>query len=234
MGYTSASLRYLQRCLELFEQTNRAKYLTDFKEFVFESTSEDFCDVSDADVVVSTIHKSKGSEFDNVFMLVSHPLHITDDEMRRYYVGMTRAKHCLAIHTNGSLFRRLPADEQKVDQNIYTLPDEIVLQLSHKDVNLGFFKSHKNEILSLRSGERLVFSSNYFYKASSTTPVAQLSQDMQKKLKGWNEKGYKVCSASVRFIVAWKPKNAPKEEEEYAVLLLDLQMKKFLSIGQKS
>lgn len=232
--YTSASLRYLQRCLELFEQTNRAKYLTDFKEFVFESTSEDFCDVSDADVVVSTIHKSKGSEFDNVFMLVSHPLHITDDEMRRYYVGMTRAKHCLAIHTNGSLFRRLPADEQKVDQNIYTLPDEIVLQLSHKDVNLGFFKSHKNEILSLRSGERLVFSSNYFYKASSTTPVAQLSQDMQKKLKGWNERGYKVCSASIRFIVAWKPKNAPKEEEEYAVLLLDLQLKKSLSIGQKS
>ncbi len=222
----SASLRYLQRCIELFEQTYRAKYMTDFKEFVFESTTEDFCDVSDADVVVSTIHKSKGSEFDNVFMLVSLPPHITDDEMRRYYVGMTRAKHSLSIHTNGSLFGRLPADEQRVDQNIYTLPEEIVLQLSHKDVNLGFFKSHKNEILSLRSGERLKFSSNYFYTGSSNSPVAQLSQGMQEKLKGWEKKGYKVCSASIRFIVSWKPKDAPKDEAEHAVLLLDLQLKK--------
>lgn len=174
--------------------------------------------------MVSTIHKSKGSEFDNVFMLVSKPRHITDDELRRYYVGMTRAKRCLVIHTNGSLFSRLPADEQKADQNIYTLPDEIVLQLSHKDVNLGFFKSHKTEILSLRSGEKLAFSSKYFYRAFSTSPVAQLSQGMQEKLKDWNDKGYKVCSASIRFIVAWKPKDAAKEEVEHAVLLLDLQM----------
>lgn len=68
---TSSSLPYLKRCIELFEKINKAKYLTDFKELVFESTTEDFCDTSDADVVVSTIHKSKGCEFDDVYMLVS-------------------------------------------------------------------------------------------------------------------------------------------------------------------
>ena len=47
---TSSSLPYLKRCIELFEKINKAKYLTDFKELVFESTTEDFCDTSDADV----------------------------------------------------------------------------------------------------------------------------------------------------------------------------------------
>ena len=51
----SLSLTYVKRCVEQFEQTNKAKYLCDFKEFVFESSVEDFCDVSGAEVVVSTI-----------------------------------------------------------------------------------------------------------------------------------------------------------------------------------
>jgi ATP-dependent DNA helicase RecQ len=45
---------------------------------------------------------------------------------------------------------------------------------------------------------------------------------MQTTLLGWQEQGYKVKSASVRFIVAWKPKDAQKDESETAVLLADL------------
>ena len=47
---------------------------------------------------------------------------------------------------------------------------------------------------------------------------------MMAKLAEWNEKGYNVKGASVRFIVAWKPKDAPKEESETAVLLADLYL----------
>ena len=32
---------------------------------------EDFCDVSGSEVVVSTIHKAKGREFDDVYMLLT-------------------------------------------------------------------------------------------------------------------------------------------------------------------
>ncbi len=45
---------------------------------------------------------------------------------------------------------------------------------------------------------------------------------MQNTLSEWKEKGYEVKSASVRFIVAWKPKDAPQDEPETAVLLADL------------
>lgn len=222
---TSESLHYLKRCIELFETTNKAKYLTDFKEFVYESSIEDFCDLTGADVVVSTIHKSKGREFDDVYMLLTEPRHITDDELRRYYVGMTRAKQRLFIHTNFSLFDRLPADRKTVDQRLYEMPDEIVLQLSHRDVNLGFFKSRKKEILSLRAGEKLRFSNNYLYDMKTNLPMAQLSQRMQNELLVWDDKGYEVTSATIRFIVAWRPKDAPKDEKEHAVLLVDILLR---------
>ena len=94
----SLSLMYVKRCVELFEQTNKTKYFSDFKEFVFESSVEDFCDTSRADVVVSTIHKAKGREFDDVYMLISDNYVKDAHLMRRYYVGITRAKN-QAVHT---------------------------------------------------------------------------------------------------------------------------------------
>ena len=45
-------------------------------------------------------------------------------------------------------------------------------------------------------------------------------------LSALKEKGYNIRSASVRFVVAWKPKDAPKEESESAVLLIDLVLYK--------
>lgn len=225
---SSESLYYLKRCIELFEETNKAKYLTDFKEFVFESSVEDFCDLSDADVVVSTIHKSKGREFDDVYMLLTEQYHITDEVRRRYYVGITRAKKQLFIHTTSSMFDSLPADRKIIDQHLYEMPDEIVLQLSHKDVNLGFFKTRKQQILSLRAGNQLHFDNNYLYDPKSNHSIAQLSQKMQSELQIWSGKGYHVSSASIRFIVAWKPKDTPKDEKEHAVVLVDLILKRVI------
>lgn len=218
----SQSLPYVKRCIELFEQTNRTKDLSDFKEFVFESTTEDFCDVSDADIVVSTIHKAKGREFDDVYMLISDHYSKEPHQMRRYYVGMTRAKKRLFIHTNGDCFQLLNADRHIADYEQYTMPEEIVLQLSHKDVNLGFFTKVKPVVLELRSGDPLTYKETALHTIPTNKPIAKLSQKMQATLSEWEARGYEVKSATVRFIVAWKPKDAPKEEPEMAVLLADL------------
>jgi ATP-dependent DNA helicase RecQ len=108
------------------------------------------------------------------------------------------------------------------------MPDEIVLQLSHKDVNLGYFKSLKKEVLTLRSGQELYFRNNYLCDVITNRQVCQLSHKIQGELSQWGEKGYFVSSASIRFIVAWKPKDAPKEEKEHAVLLVNLILNKQL------
>jgi len=223
---TSKTLSYIQRCVQLFEQTNRAKYYSDFREFVFESSVEDFCDVSDADVVVSTIHKAKGREFYHVFMLITDPQHPTDDVLRRYYVAMTRAKRTLTIHTNGTLFDHIHTNQLLFDSKPYTMPDEIVIQLSHKDVNLGFSKNHKLDILTLQSGAPLIYHDHCLAIPATGRDIAMLSMKMQEKLGKWEVKGYHVISATVRFIVAWKPKDAPREEKESAIVLADLVMKK--------
>lgn len=220
----SLSLTYLKRCVNQFEQTNKTKYFSDFKEFVFESSVEDFCDVSEADVVVSTIHKAKGREFDDVYMLISDNYVKDAHLMRRYYVGMTRAKNRLFIHTNGDCFKQLSVDRYLVDERQYDMPEEIVLQLSHKDVNLGFFKEKKQEVLALRGGDSLIYDNFFLYSSSTDKPVAKLSSKMQGVLSGWEQRGYKVKSASVRFVVAWKPKDAEKDEPETAVLLADLML----------
>jgi len=222
----SSSLIYLQKCIQIFEETNKAKYLTDFKEHIFESSVEDYCDLKDTDVVVSTIHKSKGREFDDVYMLITEPHYINNDVLRRYYVGITRAKQRLFVHTNSPLFDRLQADKKYFDQNQYGIPSEITLQLSHKDVNLGFFKYRKSEILGLRAGCELRYENYYLYNKQTNHTVCQLSRKMQSELNQWIEKGYSVTNASIRFIVAWKPKDAPKEEPDTDVILADLHLVK--------
>lgn len=223
---TSQALPYLRRSLQVFEQTNRAKYYSDLREFVFESSVEDFCNIPKSDIVVSTIHKAKGHEFDHVLMLITHPEHPTDDILRRYYVGMTRAKRTLTIHTNGNLFDSLKSAQHLYDAQAYDEPNEIVLQLSHKDVNLGFSKPHKDAILCLRSGMPLTYHDHCLCLPSTGRDIAQLSIKMKEKLGKWELKGYKVTDTRIRFIVAWKSKDAPRDEKESAIVLADLVMKK--------
>lgn len=221
---SSLALQYLHRSLQIFEQTNRAKYYSDLKEFVFESSVEDFCDITESDIVVSTIHKAKGHEFDHVLMLITHPEHPTDEILRRYYVGMTRAKQTLTIHTNGNLFDTLHTAQHLYDAQAYDEPNEIVLQLSHKDVNLGFSKPHKDTILSLRSGMPLTYHDHCLCLPSTSRDIAQFSIKMNEKIGKWELKGYKITTAKIRFIVAWKSKDTPKDEKESAIVLADLVM----------
>ncbi|MCM1108298.1 MAG: RecQ family ATP-dependent DNA helicase [Clostridium sp.] len=223
---SSTALEYVKRCVELFERINKAKYLTDFKEYVYESSVEDFCDLSGVDVVVSTIHKAKGCEFDHVYMLLTDVGRKNDFLFRRYYVGITRAKTSLSVHTNGDSFQGLPSAIYTVDSCPYDLPDEVALQLSHKDVYLDYFKQVKQEVLSLRGGDSLFLRDTTLYSVKSLRPVAKLSQRMQTTLDGWRQKNYEVSGATVRFVVAWKAKDAPKEEEECAVLLADLTLRR--------
>lgn len=222
---TSQALPYLRRCWQLFEQTNPAKYYNDFWDFIFESSVEDFCATTEDEIVVSTIHKAKGREFDHVFMLFTEPQLITEPVVRHLYVGITRAKSSLVIHTNSDLFRHMHATQRLRDVTQYGLPDEIVFQLTHRDVYLDFFKDHKQQILALQSGDRLTYKSHYLFSANNNA-VAKLSKDMQQKLQDWEARGYHADYATIRFVVAWKSKDAPKQAPETAVLLVDLHAKR--------
>lgn len=222
----SESLVFARKCIELFEMTNKTTYISDFKEYVFESNIEDFSDHTSSDVVVSTIHKAKGQEFDDVYMLVTRGYTHDDQLMRKYYVGITRAKKRLFIHTNSSVFDKIQADRHIVDQQQYDMPKEVVLQMSHKDVFLNYFKPRKKTILALRGGHELKHKNKIFLYDTTGHTVVMFSARMQQTLSEWQAKGYEIESGKVRFIVAWKPKDSPKEEQETAVVLADLRLVK--------
>ena len=221
----SAALQYLEQCVKSFEQINpQKKYISDFKEFVFESSLEDFCDYSGSDVVVSTIHKAKGREFDDVYMLIANTSRLTTELQRRWYVGMTRAKRRLFIHTNTPYFEGMPHDDYHMTQEQYAMPREVVLQLSHSDVVLSFFANCQNRIAELYAGAKLTYSQNYFFEVANNNKVAKLSAKMQGDLQQWLEKGYVVTDANVRFIVAWRAKDAEKGTPSYAIILPNITL----------
>lgn len=220
----SSCLDYIKNFFSAFEKTNKAKYLSDLNEFLFESKLEDFCGDGVATIFVSTIHKAKGREFDTVYMMLNNQDADKEDDIRKLYVGITRAKQDLYIHCNTPIFHN--NEKQNIhyqyDMSIYPEPEEIALQLSMRDVNLGFFKDKKETILKLVSGTSLNYN-NGFLQTSSGENVVYLSKAKREELKDWYEKGYLVKSAIISCILAWKGKD---DEEECAVILPDLVLQK--------
>ena len=220
---TSACLDYVKAFFDDFEKINRTKYRSDLMGFAFESNLEDFCGNDRQTVFVSTIHKAKGREFDTVYMLLDREQANSDEQIRKLYVGMTRAKQRLFIHCNTQIFNTISIEgvTRSFDPAQYPLPEEITLPLTHKDVFLDYFKGKKKQILQLRSGQPLCFDNGYL-RLPSREGVAFISNKMREELQEWAERGYFVQSAKVNFIVAWKGK---EDTEETAVLLPELVLK---------
>ncbi len=221
---SSSCLELCINLLDTFASVNERKYKSDLETFIRESQLSDFYKREKNEVIVSTIHKSKGREFDCVYMLLNGITPDSDDVRRRIYVGMTRAKSELYMHYNNDAFDEL-ADSIVNDNIIYPEPTEIMLQLSLKDVFLGYFKDKKKTVLSLRSGQKLDLKGKYLYADVSgrNIPVATLSKAAQETLERLYRKGYAVTYSRIRFVVAWYDKD---DEKEYAVILPDIYLEK--------
>ena len=223
----SACLEMCRRLIAEFEAVNNyTKYRTDLEEFIRESQYEDFDAGEQETVCVSTIHKSKGREFDSVYMLLDQPKAGSDGERRKLYVGITRAKTNLYIHCNTGLFAgySLPGVELLEDHTQYPEPKRLTLQLTHRDVVLNLFKEKgkKRQILRLRSGMPLGLRGDYLV-AEEGFAAARFSKACRERLDSLTARGYRFRRAAVRFIVAWKD---TEEAKEWAVLLADLELEK--------
>ncbi len=212
----SACLEQCLRALMQFEKVDmRAKYQTDLFEFFAESKFEDFYEDDGTYITVSTIHKSKGREFDNVYLLLSDVYREIDEEKRKIYVGLTRAKNQLYIHSNLTLFDDMDLDYADVqnDDVEYGEPNEIDILMTHRDVYLGFFKDKQNIINRLKSGDKLLWRDGSFYARYNNrdVPVGRISSNMKNKMDTFIEKGYHVEQARVQYCVYWKDREDDKE-----------------------
>ncbi len=215
------------RLITDFEETNSIKYKTDFVEYIRESKIEDFYGNDNNSIVVSTIHKAKGREFDTVYMLLDNSFSNNDENKRKIYVGMTRAKNNLYIHYNASYFDKFNVENviRKTDSNQYDEPSEITLQLTHKDVVLNFFKDKKGLIFKLHSGMKLSVNGSFLSAEINNRDinVVKFSKAFEERIDELQRKGYKPTASIIRFVVAWK---SEEDEKEYAVILPDISFVK--------
>jgi len=106
----STKLDLCMNMIKDFEETNpRKKYKSDLETFIRESKLEDFFSGNGETIFVSTIHKAKGKEFDNVYLMLDNFNPSTDEARRQLYVAMTRAKQNLTVHLNSNFLDHLSA-----------------------------------------------------------------------------------------------------------------------------
>lgn len=204
-----------------FEGTNtKKKYKSDFEVFIRESKLEDFISTNGETIFVSTIHKAKGREFDNLFLLLENFDATKDDKKRQLYVAMTRAKQNLTIHLNGNYLDKLNTDGLERIENINTSepPSGLTLHLSHKDINLGFFEFIQNRINTLTSGDSMSLSEEGC-KNEKGEMVLKFSKKFLDKLAELKSNSFELKDAKVNFIVYWK---AEDKEQEVKIVLPEL------------
>lgn len=206
----------LEICINIikdFEAINpKKKYKSDLEVFVRESRLEDFINVNGETIFVSTIHKAKGKEFDNVFLMLENFIPATDEANRQLYVAMTRAKQNLTIHLNAGFLDNLSAEksERIMDSEIYLPPKELVMHLTYKDVWLDYFINKQYLVSQLKSGDNLILS-GFECLNSKGQPVVKFSMQFINQIESLKQRNYELKGAKVNFVVYWQKEGADKE-----------------------
>ena len=225
----SDNLENVLYSLSCFKEATPEPYYYDLIEFLNESKFADFYRCDTGEICISTIHKSKGHEYDDVFMLLT-TTGIPSEEMKRViYVGMTRAKEGLHVVYSGQPFggsmldhfKKLNAEVYKDAQN-YPPPKEMMFPLSHKDIWLDYtvagLQYHDylagQELKIVEQGGKM-----FFVDTRYNERVAAASGDFMRKMQMHKANGYIPVKAYVNYVAYWTKKNGEEPGTEKKIIL---------------
>lgn len=223
----------LSLCLDIikaFEKTNKKKMRTEWYSFISEMQIENFIYPEKQTILVSTMHKAKGREFENVILLLENFSAISDADYRLLYVAITRAKSNVTIHTNTGLFSEYKKliREYSIDEQVYTTPSELTFHLTHKDIVLNSFKldAVAHTVSEMLPGQKLIMNEeNNCLLTESNRFVIKFSKKFQEKLDKLIRAGYRFKEAKADHILYWKDKEDGKERR---VVLGEVRLKRNL------
>jgi len=209
----STKLEVCNNMIRDFEMTNpKRMYKSDLDIFIRESKLQDFFNEKGEALFVSTIHKAKGKEFDNVFLVLDKFNNSTDESKRLLYVAMTRAKRNLNIHMNGNYLDNFHSEKliRIKNKKSYLPPKELAMHLSYKDVWLDYFLNKEYFISRLTSGDELTLA-DYGCLNSDGKSVLRFSRQFINKIELMSSRGYELKRAKVNYIIHWQKEGAVKE-----------------------
>ncbi|WP_044208452.1 RecQ family ATP-dependent DNA helicase [Flammeovirga sp. OC4] len=220
--------QHLSLCLNIiaeFEELYpKIKYKSDFEIFIKESKLENFINSDEETILVSTIHKSKGKEFDNVFIMLKDKIENTNARKRELYVAFTRSKHHLSIHTNKNYLNNISIPHLEVleDDQHYEPSKLLLLQATHKDLWLSFFVHKQKYISNLNTGDALLFDQDGCFTQDNYL-ILKFSKAFKEELQRLSQKGYTIAKAKVSYIIYWW---SEEHEKEVKIVLPELLLRR--------
>lgn len=214
---SSKNLELLEKIIDKFLEESQIYYVSQWLAYLDELTLEEF-EYYKNSVTVSTIHKSKGMEFDKVILLQkkkeqeekdkNDDNYNKDDEMRLYYVGMTRAKSELTILRQGS---HHPQENKfatyQLNTNFY--PDNentITLVMGLGDISLSF-NMEKFGQYSIYAGSAIKLEKRNKFKnyclVDSSRIIGTLEKEFNKKINNYLNQNYIISSVIIEYVVQW-------------------------------
>ena len=187
----------------------RRRYRSDFEDFLRESQPEDFLSVGQGEFFVSTLHKAKGKEFDQVYLLLQPGAGFDpryDTVKRQLYVAMTRARQGLHIHYHGDFLAEIEAEGlvYRHDAAEYDRPQDLSLDLDMTEVRLDYFAQRQDTILGLRAGAALRLYRDEGLMDAQGRPVLVFSEKGRARLGQLAQQGYQPTQAMVQHQVFWQ------------------------------
>jgi ATP-dependent DNA helicase RecQ len=224
----SVQLDLANKIILKFEEFYNKKFLSDWKLYIRETNIDDFIDPGENSILVSTMHKAKGKEFDHVIVVLENQEIATDEQKRLVYVAITRAKESLHLFTNGDFFNQFQVDGLNLihDNNHYEDPKIVDLHLGHRDVALGFFKLYH---VVEKIGKQTYTGQTLFLTDAADglqnehgSCIIKFSKAFISNLSAWHAKGYQFEKAQVKYMLNWYDQ---EEEKDYTIALPSLNLR---------
>jgi ATP-dependent DNA helicase RecQ len=231
---TNPLLNDCRDILNRFEEIYKSRFdMEEWRSFTKEIKVADVIDPDDATIFVSTMHKSKGKEFDNVFIFLDNYELKKDEDMRLLYVACTRAKSTLSIHVNNSVLHscRTGLMQYHINSTNYPAPTSLEYLLNLKEIYLGSQEDKIEVMKRIGTGEFLQpditpFPSNdapglAFDDAQNVTIYSKKFQNG--KLHRFEQEGFSITKGQVQYIVTWYDR---KKEKEFEVAIPKITLTK--------
>ncbi len=229
----SSKLNIALKHINDFEEKHDLLTLSFWNNYTWEVFAGQFSDTH-TKIVVSTIHRSKGKEFDEVHVILQHEHHQNHSDYfkRLYYVALSRAKTTLHIHSYPKQsFKTLESLDISIKENpqqhfppikkrllIMQLDDAYLSYLSRNSYSKNYVSSNKIMPGSITGKVQLKMDNNCngYSIMHNNTIIGKTSKKFTKTLKQSVARNYTIADCEVEYVAKW----LCKETEQFNDIFL--------------